>query len=139
MDNELSVDREGERLVLKYTTHVVDAYPCAKECEEILSRLDLLKDVLLNKVSSYTFTIDCEKIFDKYKELWFKFQDLIHEIYDTTNLTLWTLNDLGRFTLYETELSTDDVYFVESFKKKDKTITIFNIDELKTLDKKVAI
>lgn len=128
---------------MKYTAHIAEAYPCAKECEGVLARLDLLKDVLLHEIESgHTFTMNCEKIFEKYKEAWFKLQDVIHDIYVTKNLTLWSLNSLGRYTFYETDLAVDDVYFIEEIDKNEfpgeSTVTIFNIDEIKNKNREAV-
>lgn len=128
---------------MKYTAHIAEVYPCAKECEEVLARLDLLKDVLLHEIESgHTFTMNCEEIFEKYKEAWFKLQDVIHDIYETKNLTLWSLNSLGRYTFYETDLAVDDVYFIEEINKGEfpggSTVTIFNIDEIKNKNRETV-
>ncbi|WP_289759908.1 hypothetical protein [Lactobacillus taiwanensis] len=86
--------------------------------------------------------MNCEEIFEKYKEAWFKLQDVIHDIYETKNLTLWSLNSLGRYTFYETDLAVDDVYFIEEINKGEfpggSTVTIFNIDEIKNKNREAV-
>ncbi|MEY8736394.1 hypothetical protein AB9M75_03885 [Lactobacillus sp. AN1001] len=128
---------------MRYTAHIIDAYPCAKECEEVMAQLDLLNDVLLHEINSKNaFTDKCEEIFEKYKKSWFKFQDILSDIYGTENLTLWALNNLGRYTLYETDLAVDDVYFIEAINKSEiiggSTVTIINIDEIRKINKEAV-
>jgi len=128
---------------MRYTAHIIDAYPCAKECEEVVEKLDLLNDVLLHEMKKEnTFTMNCTEIFEKYKDAWFKLQNIIGDIYGTENLTLWSLNSLGRYTFYETDLAVDDVYFIESINKSEiiggSTVTIINIDEIRKNNKEAV-
>lgn len=129
---------------MKYTAQVCQAYPCSEKCEEVLDKLELLKDVLVHEIrANEAFTSSCEEIFGKYEESWYKIQELFQEIYDVDNLILWRLNQFGGYTLYETTFTVDDVYFISDANIatsddmedpfKNMKFTIINIDELNSV------